>query len=146
MSRRYRWAALLCLAVLVCAGCSGGPQTTTATAASPVPGRFGRIHAMLRRARLNAAAGNASAVRAQRREIVNDGLALIKARLPHDLRRADVPRFLAGRANFGDALVRWVEAVDGTDDRALFAAVTALDDALRGWMDAYLGLVAETAV
>jgi hypothetical protein len=89
---------------------------------------------------------DAPALRAHSSELVEMGMGLLRSSLPHDLSRADVPRFLEGRAAFGEALKAWSFAAEGTDDRALLDALQRLVDAYWGWVDAYKGLPPERSV
>lgn len=148
MSRVALLAACL-LAVLPCAACQGGGATRTpgmAAASAPAPMRFRRLRSMLDDAQGDAARGDAARLRGRGPSLSNEGLALIKATMPHDVARTDVPRYLEGRARFGDALKRWVTAVESGSDAQLFQALRDLDDATRGWVDAYLGREPETSI
>ena len=57
-----------------------------------------------------------------------------------------MPRFLAARRHFGEALSQWVAAIEGGDDAGTLSMFRQLDDATRGWIDAYLGQATETAI
>lgn len=91
--------------------------------------------------------GNAAGLRALGPRLSRTGLALLRARMPHDLRRSDVAHFLDARAAFGDAMKAWVRAVEGGgDDAGLFRAFEHLAGTYRGWVDASMGLPPERAV
>jgi hypothetical protein len=78
--------------------------------------------------------------------VTREGVALLRAPLPHDLARPDVPRFLEGRAAFGAALLDWGRASDARDGAALLRALPPLVDAFWGWVDAWRGLPPERSV
>ena len=136
------------LVLFVLAGCRSGSNSRAGarTSTTPTPSRFARIENTLRLGLERAHAQDAAGVRALRNPVSNEGLALLKARIPHDIRRIDVPRYLSARVYFGEALKQFVSAIDGSDDQAVFTAVRALYDATRGWISAYQGLPTETAV
>jgi hypothetical protein len=139
---------LLALAALPALACSSGqPPTALALAARPTtPPRFQRMERMVRAGLADASRGDARALRARSPDLTNEGMALIKAVLPHDVSRTDVPRYLEGRAAFGASLKRWVGAVETGSDEDVFAAIRDLDGATQGWIDAYLGLAPETSI
>lgn len=143
------------LAALPCAACRGGGASGSAAgtrsagvaaASAPTPMRFRRMQSMTSRAAQIALLGDARALRAMSPQLGNEGLALIQATLPHDVARTDVPRYLEGRARFGDALKHWVTVVASGTDAQVLEAARRLDDATRGWVDAYLGREPETSV
>jgi hypothetical protein len=138
-------AAALVAAAL--AACTPGARAPSArpTPAGLAPG-YGAMAVVLRQAEALAARRDAAGLRALHGEIVETGLGLLRARMPHDLRDADVPRFHEGRLAFGDALKDWAVAVEGRDDAALFPALERLADAYFGWMDAYKGRAPERSV
>jgi hypothetical protein len=139
--------ALLVLPLAACRSDGATANTPSAALLTPqTPPRFRRIDREIRRGLAEAARGEEAALRARGPDIGNEGLALLRAGLPHDVARTDVPRYLEGRAVFGEALERWVVAVESGDRAALFAAIRRLDAANRGWIDAYLGLAPETSV
>ena len=153
-------ALLLCVLALplgtACRGGGANPSAPTGGAASAdaiaraaataTPMRFRRMRAMLDQGVALAARGNAASLRAMSPRLSHEGLALIQATLPHDVARTDVPRYLEGRARFGDALKQWVTVVESGTDAQVLAAIRRLDDATRGWIDAYLGREPETSV
>lgn len=135
------------LALLVLAGgCAADP--TPHTGAAPVPtgdvvsARFrpvlGRIQGLQR--------SPDDAVLAGVDPLVDEGIALIGARVPHDLARPDVPRFLEAREAFGAALKGVTHARDAGDLPALRRALVRLEGATRRWSDAHLGLAAESTL
>ena len=145
--------ALLLLALCGLGGLLGacaGSRSTSARASTPAvpvtPMRFRRMTAMVSAAQADRARGDADLLRRRSSALSNEGLALIKATLPHDVSRTDVPRYLDGRAVFGEALKAWVTAVQAGTDADLFAALDRLDGALRGWIDAYTGAPPETSI
>jgi len=142
------WTGLLLCAGGLLAACSAPapdpfPVVPTRRIA---PMRFRALRAKLDAASAQARRGQGAAVRGASAAVSQEGLALIQAGLPHDVARTDVPRYLEGRAVFGEALKQWVGAATSGTDRELFAALARLDDALRGWVDAYLGLAPETSI
>ena len=145
-------AALVGVPVLcACQAGSGGSRAARdpvaeAAATTPTPMRFRRLRSMLDDALRISRQGTAAAVRARGPAISREGLALIKATLPHDVARTDVPRYLEGRARFGEALKAWVTTVESGSDIQLILDLNALDDATRGWIDAYLGREPETSI
>ncbi len=78
--------------------------------------------------------------------LVDDGLALLRARMPHDVARPDVPRWTAARQGFGDALKDVIHARDAGDRAAFDAALSRLEGATRRWSDAHLGLAPESSL
>ncbi len=149
MIRILLLTAALASAPLLCA-CSSRTaadgQQGADFAATATPMRFRRLRQMLDSATLESQRGSAAAVRARGPAISREGLSLIKATLPHDVARTDVPRYLEGRARFGDALKRWVTVVESGTDAQLLAGLRELDDAARGWVDAYMGREPETSI
>lgn len=128
------------------AGAGGNAAAIAAAANTATPMRFRRMRSMLDQGLAVAARGDARSLRAMSPRLSNEGLALIKATMPHDVARTDVPRYIEGRARFGDALKHWVTVVDTGTDAQVLAAIRRLDDATRGWIDAYLGREPETSV
>ena len=108
--------------------------------------RFRRMQSMASQAAALASRGDAASLRAMSARLSNEGLSLIKATMPHDVARTDVPRYIEGRARFGDALKRWVTAVEQGTDADVIQAAYGVDAATRGWIDAYLGREPETSV
>jgi len=145
-----RLGLTLLLASIVCAagGCASkrAPQQAAVTASTMTPMRFRRMTAMMAAAQADRARGDAALLRRRSGALSNEGLALIKATLPHDVARTDVPRYLDGRAVFGEALKGWVNAVESGTDAQVFEALERLDGTLRGWIDAYTGAAPETSV
>lgn len=138
--------AVLLLAFVLCPACAGGAAAPEAAPGSVVPSRFARIAALLRSGRTAAAAGNAAEVARLREPLAREGLALLEARIPNDLRRQDLPRFLSARRQFGEALKAWVAAAERGDGPGVLASFRQLDDATQGWIDAYLGRATEAAI
>jgi len=143
-------ASALALSLLLLAGCTSrgapaGASVRTATPGGATPA-FSGMQAVLLQGSAARERGDAAALRALGPSISRTGLALLQARMPHDLRRADVERFLDARTAFGDALKLWVRAVDGPDDRAVPGAYDGLVEAYWAWVDAYRGLSPERAV
>jgi len=119
-------------------------RTATPGGATPA---FSALGAVLVRGAAPRERGDAAALRALGPSVSRSGLALLEARMPHDLRRADVERFLDARAAFGAALKLWVGALDGPDDpAALLKAWDGVVEAYWAWVDAYRGLPPERAV
>ena len=147
MRRTVLFVLLVCGAVAGCSSRSGGTTGATQRAVAPVtPMRFRRMTAMMRAAQADRARGNADLLRRRSAALSNEGIALIRATLPHDVSRTDVPRYLEGRAVFGQALKGLVGAVESGSDPDLFRALELVDDALRGWIDAYTGMPPETSI
>jgi hypothetical protein len=139
-----------CLAALL-GGCRANPSAASAPSRRGAPPgqvtpAFQGMRSVLSRAQKVADTGDMAALRRSSPEIVSMGIGLLRSNLPNDLHRADVPRFLEGRAAFGDALKAWSAAADGPDDAALRPALQRLVDAFWGWVDAYKGLPPERAV
>ena len=130
-------------------GCAseGAADGAPRAAARPMtPMRFRRMRAMLDEAAREAGRGDVAALRRRSPTLSTEGLALIQAVLPHDVARQDVPRYIEGRARFGEALKDWVTVVASGTDAEVIQALRRLDDATRGWVDAYLGLAPETSI
>ncbi len=144
----YRLAALVLISCLFGACVNAGPGSASqADGQVAAPARFARIDRLMRSARAHAIARDAVAITGLRGPISSEGLALLRGRIPHDLRRQDVPRFLDARRLFGDALSRWVGVLEsGAGAEAILRATSELDDATQGWIDAYLGRATESAV
>ena len=142
------WVLLIVVVAAACVGCAGQRSGAAASRriSTAAPARFARIDSALTRSVTLAHQGDAAGVRRLRKPVVDEGLALLRSRLPHDLARADVPRFLAARAFFGEALKVYVEALSGADDAAVFDATRGLYEATRGWIAAYQGLATETSI
>ena len=150
MSRPPTPAVCLGLAALLLVGCASRGAPASATARRATPGgatpAFSGMQGVLLRGTAARERGDAAALRALGPSISRTGLALLQARMPHDLRRADVERFLDARAAFGDALKLWVGAVDAPDDGAVLSAYDGLVETYWAWVDAYRGLAPERAV
>lgn len=144
----HRLAALVLITCLFAACANSGPGPISEADGQVIaPARFGRIGRLMRQARVHAIAQDAAAITALRGPVSAEGLALLRGRIPHDLRRQDMPRFLDARRLFGDALSRWVGALEnGAGAAAILRATSELDDATQGWIDAYLGRATESAV
>lgn len=153
--------ACLGLAALLLVACSSSGRAPAGTGVRrAMPGGSAPAFSGMRSALLAGAAarerGDAPALRALGPSISRTGLALLEARMPHDLRRADVERFVDARAAFGDALKLWVGAVStpsgtapsGTapDDAAVLGAYDGLVETYWAWVDVYRGLAPERAV
>lgn len=135
-----------CALLAACANTGPGP-VSEADGQSIVPQRFARMNNLMQQARAHLADGRPEQIRALRGPLSAEGLALIRSRVPHDLRRQDVPRYLDARRLFGNALTRWVEALEqGGDTVTVQRRTMELDDAMWGWIDAYLGRATESAV
>lgn len=78
--------------------------------------------------------------------VLERGMALLQANMPHDVRRTDVPRWLSARALFGQWLTRYAQAFEQGRPADGFAMLQELEDALAGWSDATNGIAPETAV
>jgi hypothetical protein len=137
--------ALLTGLALALVACAGDPAPRAATAVPTgdiVSARFrpvlGRIQGLQRSDDAAALAGVDA--------LVEEGIALLGARVPHDLARPDVPRFLEAREAFGAALKSVTYARDAHDLTALRQALLRLEGATRRWSDAHLGLAAESTL
>lgn len=139
-----RAAALL--PVLLLAACASQGTPAAAGARPLTPMRFRRLRVQLDEALAAARRRDAAALRRASPALSNEGLALIRAGLPNDVAREDVPRYLEGRVRFGDALKLWVGAVSSGTDAEVIDALHRLDDATRGWIDAYLGRAPDSSV
>jgi hypothetical protein len=129
-----------------CASGSGLPEGTRGAPPGEVTPAFQAMRSTLMEGLRLSEAGDGAGLRALNADITEIGMALLTSGLPHDVRRADVPRFLEGRAAFGDALKAWVTALEQPDDRIVGAALGDLVDAYWGWVDAYKGLPPERSV
>ena len=140
---------LACLAALTLVGCrsggSAGSDVGAAVAGTESPA-FEAMRRALQRGTPARERGDADALRALEPGLSSAGLALLRARMPHDLRRSDVGLFLEARAAFGDALKFWVGAVAGDTDPALVNAYDTVVEAFHAWVGAYRGLRPERAV
>ena len=133
------------------AGCQGrSPATSGARIRGLPPGEvtpsFQGMGSTLIEAQRRHLAGNLPALKAMHPEITRMGVGLLRSRLPHDLREADLPRFEEGRQAFGRALTHWARVMERGEDQALGSALEALVDAYWGWVDAYKGLPPERSV
>ena len=107
-SRPALLVALLAVA-LATAGCGSTTppkDTRVSTVASSSPGEFASMRGLLvKLGRLQGGGRREAAARALFGEVLAEGKGLLVMKPPSDLRREDVvPRFLEGRAAFGDAL------------------------------------------
>jgi hypothetical protein len=136
--------ALLLLAA--CAGRAASAPTRRGAPAEAVTPEFQAMRVALSRAEGAARANDARTVRAGAGDVTDRGIALLRARVPHDLQRADLPRFLEGRAAFGDALRAFAAATESPDDARVLRALQDLVDTYWGWVDAYHGLAPERSV
>ncbi len=155
--RLGRGPALLILA-LACAGpgCQGsrgnapgshvGAGRAAPSPAQGLPPGWGRLRPLLERGEALAAAGDQAALLALAPALKDEGLSLLKSNMPNTLARHDVPRFLEGRAAFGDALLLVASAHEQGRAADLPALVTRLADAWRGWMSVISGQAPERAV
>lgn len=147
-----RGGAALCVLLLLGAGCasSGSIASTDVVAPPPVgekvSARFRPALARIGSVRTALAGGDAARTRFEANALVDLGVTLIQARMPHDVARPDVPRYLGARRAFGDALKEVTYARDAGDDAALASALTRLEGATRRWSDAHLGLAPETSL
>ena len=89
---------------------------------------------------------DAAGARAYFHEVLADGKRLLTMPPPNDLDREDIPRFLEGRATFGDELNAYGVATESKDESDLWRAAAALESAFWGWYDAYRGRPSEGAV
>ncbi len=141
---------VICCLLLSLAACNSNNEPEVdpraPVAATNVPPRFSTINQVLEQARFLVYKNRFPEVRALSNTITDQGLALIKARMPNDLRRADVPRYEEGRRAFGEALKQWTVAVQDPSDAVLYAALERLYNAQRGWADAYVGRAVESAI
>lgn len=147
-SRPALLSSLLAIAVAT-SGCGSTPppkDTRVSTVASSSPGEFGSMRGLLVKLGRLKEAGDAKGARALYGEVLAEGKGLLVMKPPSDLRRDVVPRFLEGRAAFGDALNAYGREQAGTDDAALWTATTRLADSFWAWYDAYRGRPAEGGV
>ena len=142
-------ALLLGLAALAVGGCASGASTGSSVGATTA-GTDTQAFDAMRRALLRGAParerGDASALRTLEPGLSSTGLALLRARMPHDLRRSDVALFLEARAAFGDALKLWVGAVADGSDGDVLGGYDTVAEAYHAWVGAYRGLRPERAV
>ena len=126
--------------VALLAGCRGdsagasseGGLATPVAASAPVGAavspRFKPMLDRVLRLRQGSAAGDARVWPAVE-PLLQEGVALLKARMPNDLARPDVSRFNASRAAFGKALQDVAAARASQDLRALDAGLIDLEGA-----------------
>ncbi len=150
-TRGARSLGALLAAALAWAGCAGaGAAAPVGVRQAPPPGdvtpAFGGMRTVVVALASAAQTGDLPAIRARRGEVVAHGLGLLGATLPHDLRDADVARFEDARAAFGEALRRFVHAVDEHDDARLGETTRELVDAYWAWLDTYKGEAPEHSV
>ena len=153
-SRRPTTALLAVLTAALLAACSGSARSPASAAATGArtssPGdtspAFSGMRAVLLRGTAPREANDARALRSLGPSISRSGLALLQARMPHDLRRSYVEHFLEARAAFGDALKLWVAAVEGADDGPVLGAYDEVVNAYWAWVDVYRGRAPERAV
>jgi len=141
-------AAVLAVA-LTAAGCGSTTppkDTRVSGVASSSPGEFSSMRNLLVKLGRLREAGDAKGARELYGEALAEGKGLLVMKPPSDLRRDVVPRFLEGRAAFGDAMNAYGRAKDGTDDAALWTATQGLADSFWAWYDAYRGRPAEGGV
>jgi hypothetical protein len=137
---------LLCLAASAAGGCTTGAPASTPGVDTGTPA-FEAMRTALGRGAAARERGDAGALRALEPALSSTGIALLRARMPHDLRRAHVGHFLEARAAFGDALKLWVGATTaGGVDAAVLDAYDALVESYHAWLGAYRGLLPERAV
>ncbi len=146
-----RTVALLALSAVCGAaglgGCAGtGASATARSVSRQTPLSFRGLEQSVRALAAAASRGDAASVRSLAPGVMQGGVAQLKAPLPHDVARTDVPRYLEGRHAFGRELTRLATALESNDERELLAAALALAPTLSAWIDAYLGLAPETAV
>lgn len=146
-----RTAAVFALGAAFCAAGMGGCAGTGASAPAhsvqrQTPLAFRGLEQGVRALGTAASRGDAAGVRSRAPAVLQAGLAQLKAPLPHDVARTDVPRYLEGRHAFGRELTRLATALEANDERELLAAALALPPTLGAWIDAYLGLAPETSV
>lgn len=151
MTARRLAAALAGLAaVVLLASCRTPTPPAPAGVRTSTPGGEAPAFSSMRQVLLSLAPArereDAAALRARGLAVTARGLELLRARMPHDLRRAHVAHFLEGRAAFGDALKVWAGGVEGGDDPAVLGAYDGLVEAYWAWVDAYRGLPPERAV
>jgi len=147
---------LLLLAATASVGCQGGranPSTGPGpsargpvSSAQGLPSGWGRLKPLLDQGEALSARGDEAALMALVPRLKEEGLSLLKANMPSTLARHDVPRFLEGRASFGDALVRLAAAQEEGRAAELPALVRSVADAWRGWMSVLTGQSPERAV
>jgi len=141
----------LCIALLAALAMS----TASCSSTSAVPAVDREVTSVLstrhrfpraRAAILDAKRAGLSQATATRGPVIERGMALLKANMPHDVRRTDVPRWLSARALFGQWLTRYAQAFEQGRPADGFAMLQELEDALAGWSDATNGIAPETAV
>lgn len=134
---------LACVALGACAGTGTGatPSPTARTVTNAVHPRLrGTLEQVAALRALGPAALDQTAA------LVDEGIALLEARMPHDVARPDVVRWQASREAYGAALKDVIYARDARDPAALDSALVRLDGAARRWSDAHLGLAPESSL
>ncbi|MGE0191878.1 MAG: hypothetical protein AB7T63_07515 [Planctomycetota bacterium] len=135
--------ATIVVACTACAGTgSGAAPASTARAATTAV--HPRLRGTLERVAALRAAGPAALD--QTAPLIDEGIALLEARMPHDVARPDVMRWQASREAYGAALKDVIYARDARDADALDRALVRLDGAARRWSDAHLGLPPESSL
>jgi hypothetical protein len=146
-----RALALLVAAASLLAGCggargAGSPVARPVSPAQGLPPGWGRIRPLLEQGEALAFANDAEGLARLAPSLEHEGLSLLKANVPNTLPRHEMPRYLEGRAAFGDALVRVAEAREQGRAADLPALVRSLAGAWRGWMAVITGTSPEKAV
>jgi hypothetical protein len=151
-------AVLLAALAAAAAGCQGGRGAGDAGFEAARPGRasvspvqglppgWGRMRPLLERGEALALAGDTAGLLALAPSLQQEGLGLLRSNMPSTLPRHDVPRFLEGRAAFGDALVRFAQAHEDGRAADLPGLLRGLANAWRGWMAVVSGAPVEHAV
>lgn len=140
-----RWAAAA-LALGLLGGCAGAAAPAAQRTRPPTPLAFRGLEQAVAALARSAHGLDGRAVRAGTPGVIGAGIAQLKAPLPHDLARPDVPRYLEGRQAFGRALQRLAAALEAGAEAPLLEAARALPAALGAWIDTYLGLPPEVAL
>jgi len=156
VSQRRRPALLLLVLACASSGCQGSRGDTLGTGAragraapSPaqgLPPGWGRLRPLLERGEGFAASGDHAALLALAPALKDEGLSLLTSNMPNTLARHHVPRFLEGRAAFGDALLLFAAAHEQGRAADLPALLARLAGAWQGWMSVLTGQAPERAV
>lgn len=134
-------------------GCAGSDPSTMATARAPslaalqaTSPRFAGVLTQIGALRDRLARGDDAGAFADTERLLQEGVALVGAPMPHDVAVPDAMRYDEARAAFAERLQAVVHARDMRDTAALRGALEALEGTTRRWSDAHLGLAGESRV
>jgi hypothetical protein len=146
--RRVLSAAALALVLPACESSKPGRASPSfrATSLAEAPEPFREMKAILKEVAGHRDRRDAAPIRGLAERVLARSKALLLMPPPADLKRDVVPRFLEGRASFGDAVNAFDRALGSRDDALLFSATEDLERAFWAWHDAYREVPSEGAV